>query len=105
LRRVSSLHDRLPRACVKGSELSLDDFLKDLVVQRQIGERPAKPRILLLDLLHPFGLASLQPAILFALPIICLFRHPDRTHGLSRRLTVREANLHLPQLRYDLFRR
>ena len=90
---------------MKGLELSLYDFLKDLVVESQIGDGATQPRILLLDLLHPFGLASLQPAILFALPIICLFRHPDRTHGLSRRLTVREANLHLPQLRYDLFRR
>ena len=57
---------------MKGLELSLDDFLKDLVVEGQIGDRPAKPRILLLDLLHPLGLANLQPAILAALRVVGL---------------------------------
>ena len=67
---------------MKGSELSLDDFLKDLVVEGQIGDRPAKPRILLLDLLHPLGLANLQPAILLAPPVVSLFSvtPSDRLH-------------------------
>jgi hypothetical protein len=88
LRRVSQPHDRPLRVCVKGSELSLDDFLQDLVVEGQVGDRPAQPRILLLDLLHPFGLANLQPAILLAPPVVGLLRHADRTHGLTRRLAA-----------------
>lgn len=83
---------------MKGLELSLDNFLKDLVVEGQIRDGATQPCILLFDFLHPFGLTNLKPAKPPAPPVVRLFGHADKTHGLARRLTAREANLNLMQL-------
>ncbi len=37
-------------------------------------------------------------------PVVGLLGHPDRMHGLTRRLTPAQSDLHLTQLRDDLFR-
>ena len=50
------------------------------------------------------AIADLQAAEFLAPSIVGLFGHPDRTHGLARRLATGKANLHLPQLRNDFFR-
>jgi hypothetical protein len=89
---------------VKGSVISLGCFSEDHLVERQIRDRFAKPRVLLLQLLHPFDLVRLKPPELFAPPVVGQLRHADLADRISHRRTLRRQDVHLPQLRDDLFR-
>ena len=46
-----------------GSEASLRGLFKDQPVERQVGDGPLEPRILLLQLLQTVCLGNLQPAV------------------------------------------
>ena len=96
--------DRLQHDDAKGLELSPHDFLKDLVVQREIRDCAPKSGVFLLHIFHALGLVDLQAAILFAPAVVGLFGHTNGSRRRSCRLTASEANLHLPQFRNNLFR-
>ena len=59
---------RRARACDQASELSADDVLQHLPVQREIGDELAQLRILVIELLQPAHLGWQQPLVLL-LPI------------------------------------
>ena len=53
---------RPPGVCGRGLELSLDDLLKDLLIQHKIRDSFPKPGVLLLHVLKPLGLIYLEAA-------------------------------------------
>jgi hypothetical protein len=63
-----------------------------------------KPGVLRLQLLQPFHLVALQPAILIPPAIECNFRHPYRSDRFSDRFALCYLHFNLPQLRDSLFR-
>src|SRR5690606_41687144 len=83
---------------VQASELSLDDVLQHLLVQREVRHQLAKPQVLLLELLQPFHLRRHQPAVLRSPAIVGL----DRYSGLTTDLLHRRTFLRLPQDEGDL---
>ena len=89
---------------MKGLVLSPDNLLKDLIIQCEIGDGPSQSSVLLLDLLHPLGLANTQAAILFAPAVECLLGYADRPYRLSDGLALTEADFNFSQFCNDLFR-
>src|SRR3546814_14955689 len=73
----SDLHDRCSAAGAQGSEVSPSRLLQDQLVERQVGDRPPEPKILLLQILHAPRLVGLQTAILLAPAIIGLLGDRD----------------------------
>src|SRR3546814_10275857 len=63
---VRHAHDRCSAAGAQGSEVSPSRLLQDQLVERQVGDRPPEPKILLLQILHAPRLVGLQTAILLA---------------------------------------
>jgi len=118
-RPVRRQHGPRTRGGARGLEVSPCGFLQDQLVQRQVRDRPAKPRVLSLQFLQPLDLIALQPAVLVAPAIICNFVQrvndpPDRSlirltsyrpHRIRDRAALCHQHIHLPQLRDDLFRR
>src|SRR3546814_14162033 len=60
---VRHAHDRCSAAGAQGSEVSPSRLLQDQLVERQVGDRPPEPKILLLQILHAPRLVGLQTAI------------------------------------------
>src|SRR5690606_11267323 len=79
-------------------------FLQYQLVECQIRDRTTKPRILLLQILHPTRLIGLQAAIFLAPPIIGLLADRDPTARLGGRGALRQHNLRFTQLADNLFR-
>src|SRR5207247_2181888 len=71
---------------------------------RQIGNRLAQPAVLELKVLQALHLLGLQPTKLLAPPIIRHLAHADLADCVHHVLALRDQNIHLPQLRDDLFR-
>src|SRR4029453_15652794 len=85
-------------------EVSPGGLLQNELVQRQIRDCLAEPAVLELKILQALHLLALQPAKLLAPPIICHLAHPDLADCVHHVLALRNQNIHLPQLRDDLFR-
>src|SRR4030095_14016110 len=79
-------------------------LLQNELIQRQIGNRLAQPAVLELKVLQALHLLGLQPTKLLAPPIIRHLAHADLADCVHHVLTLRDQNIHLPQLRDDLFR-
>jgi hypothetical protein len=79
-------------------------LLQNELVQRQIGDRLAQPAVLEFEVLQALHLLDLQPAELLAPAIVGHFAHTNLTDRVRHVLTLRDQNIHLPQLRDDLFR-
>ena len=58
----------------------------------------------MLKILDPMHLVRLKPTKLFALSVIRDLSHADMENCISSRATLRCQNIHLAQLRNDLFR-
>src|SRR5437773_11374684 len=71
---------------------------------RQIGNRLAQPAVLELKVLQALHLLGLQPTKLLAPPIIRHLAHADLADCVHHILALRDQDIHLPQLRDDLFR-
>ena len=88
----------------RGLEVSPGGLLKDKLVERQVGDRPAKPQVLLLQILHLPRLIRLQTALLLAPAVISLLADRDPTTRIRRRPAPRQDNLSLTQRADNLFR-
>jgi hypothetical protein len=75
--RPAGEHDRRSAGDGKGSVLSLKRLLEDQLVQRQIRDGFAQTLVLPLQVLHPFRLVELEPAIVPAPAVIALLRDPQ----------------------------
>src|SRR5215208_369272 len=64
----------------RGLEVSLGCLLQDQLVQRQVGNRSAQPRVLSLEILQSLDLIALEPAKLLAPAVVRDLRNPiERT--------------------------
>src|SRR5262249_36848697 len=88
----------------RGLEVSPGSLLQNELVQRQIRDRLAQPAVLELKLLQALDLLDLQPAKLLTPTIVGHLAHTDLPDRLRHALALRDQNIHLPQLRDDLFR-
>src|SRR6266536_3466578 len=88
----------------RGLEVSPSSLLQNELIQRQIGNRLAQPAVLELKVLQAFHLLDLQPTELLAPPIIRHLAHADLADCVHHILALRDQDIHLPQLRDDLFR-
>src|SRR5262245_31701953 len=88
----------------RGLEVSPRGLLQNELVQRQIGDRLAQPAVLEFEVLQALHLLNLQPAELLAPAIVGYFAHTNLADRVGHVLTLRDQNIHLPQLRNDLFR-
>ena len=79
--------------------------MQDQLVESEIRDRTAKPRILLLKVFHPTRLISLQPAILFAPTVIGLLADRQPTTSVRCRPALRQLDLGLTQLADNVLRR
>src|SRR3546814_1355648 len=79
-------------------------LLQDQLVERQVGDRPPEPKILLLQILHAPRLVGLQTAILLAPAIIGLLGDRDPPTRIRCRPAPRQHDLSLTQLADNLFR-
>jgi len=97
---------RVPRICgdVKGSEVFLDRFFQNLLVQREVGNRSLQPGVFLLELLESFCLVEVESAALTASPITGVVGDTDRSYCLTNTLNARDVDLDLPELVQDLLR-
>src|SRR5512132_2324907 len=81
----------------RGLEVSPGSLLQNELIQRQIGNRLAQPAVLELKVLQALHLFGLQPTELH-------LAHADLADCVHHVLALRDQNIHLPQLRDDLFR-
>src|SRR5262249_40122694 len=88
----------------RGLEVSPGSLLQNELVQRQIRDRLAQPAVLELKLLQALDLLDLQPAKLLTPAIVGHLAHTDLPDRLRHALALRDQNIHLAQLRDDLFR-
>src|SRR5262249_32705879 len=88
----------------RGLEVSPGSLLQNELVQRQIRDRLAQPAVLELKLLQALDLLDLQPAKLLTPTIVGHLAHTDLPDRLRHALALRDQNIHLAQLRDDLFR-
>jgi hypothetical protein len=86
----------------RGSEVSLGSLLKNELVERQVGDCPTEPKVLLLQILHPPRLIDLQAAIFLAPPVIGLLGDTDPPTPLGGRPALAQHDLDLTQLPDDL---
>src|SRR5450432_3703302 len=56
----------------KGLVFSLESFLQDQFIQRQLGDRPLQAVVLAIEILQTFGLVELQTAVLAPPAIVAL---------------------------------
>src|SRR5262245_10563367 len=84
-------------------EVSPGSLLQNELVQRQIRYGLAQPAVLKLKLLQALHLLDLQPAKLLTPAIVGNLAHTDLPDRLRHALALRDQNIHLPQLRDDLF--
>src|SRR5215211_5432758 len=83
-------------------EVSPGCLLQDQLVQRQVGNRSAQPRVLSLESLQSLDLIALEPAKLLAPAVVRDLRNPNRAYRLGNALPLRHQHIHLAQLRNDL---
>lgn len=97
-----------PIQCIRdggpGSAISPRSLLQNQLVQSQMRDRAAKPLILFLKLLQTLQLLGVHAAVFLPPPVICHIGHADLADRIQHRPTLPVENLHLPQLRHDLFR-
>src|SRR5829696_636986 len=86
----------------RGLEVSPGCLLQDQLVQRQVGNRSAQPRVLSLEILQSLDLIALEPAKLLAPAVVRDLRNPNRAYRLGNALPLRHQHIHLTQLRNDL---
>src|SRR5215207_1181836 len=86
----------------RGLEVSPGCLLQDQLVQRQVGNRSAQPRVLSLESLQSLDLIALEPAKLLAPAVVRDLRNPNRAYRLGNALPLRHQHIHLAQLRNDL---
>src|SRR3546814_9508627 len=79
-------------------------FRSDQLVERQVGDRPPEPKILLLQILHAPRLVGLQTAILLAPAIIALLVDRDPPSRIRSRPAPPQHDLILTHLADNLFR-
>lgn len=96
---------RSPHDDGRGSKTELACFLKNRLVQREIGHQLLQPDVLPLRILHPPSLIDLQATIFVAPPVQCLLRNADLAASLHRCRAPAHEYIHLTQLRDNLFRR
>src|ERR671916_3009863 len=92
------------RAGARGLEVSPRGLRQDLLVQGQVRDRLAQPRVLRFQLLQPLHLVRLQAPELPPPAVVGHFRHADRADRLRHRLPLRHQDIHLPQLGHGLLR-
>src|SRR3546814_12746254 len=92
---VRHAHDRCSAAGAQGSEVSTSRLLQDQLVERQVGDRPPEPKILLLQILHAPRMVGLQTAILLAPAIIGLLGDRDPPTRIRHRPAPRQPALSL----------
>src|SRR5215472_16229632 len=84
-----SLGQRVEKLAVEAGLTSFPgDVLQDLLLQRQLRHQPLKLRVLLLQLLEPFGLLELEPAVFLAPPVVGLLGDLALAAGLRAVLPV-----------------
>src|SRR3954452_5841248 len=86
----------------RGLEVSPGCLLQDQLVQRQVGNRSAQPRVLSLEILQSLDLIALEPAKLLAPAVVRDLRNPNRAYRVGNALPLRHQHVHLAQLRNDL---
>jgi hypothetical protein len=79
-------------------------LLQDELVEREIRDSPAQPRVLGLKVLQPFDLVALEPAILLAPAVVRDLRDADGADRVGHGLPLREQDIDLAQLGDDLLR-
>src|SRR5215204_1270444 len=85
-----------------GLEVSPGCLLQNQLVQRQVGNRSAQPRVLSLESLQSLDLVALEPAKLLAPAVVRNLRNPNRAYRLGNALPLRHQHIHLAQLRNNL---
>jgi len=93
---VRQQHGPHTRGDVRGLEVSPRGFLQYQLVQRQVRDRPPKPRVLRLQLFQPLNLVALKPAILVTPAVVCNFRHSYRPHRIRDWLALCHQHIDLP---------
>src|SRR6188768_1937520 len=86
----------------RGLEVSPGCLLQDQLVQRQVGNRSAQPRVLSLEILQSLDLIALEPAKLLAPAVVRDLRNPNRAYRFGNALPLRHQHIHLAQLRNNL---
>ena len=81
---------------------SRDGLLQDQLVQREVGHRPAQPRVLGFQLLRTPDLLGLEPTELLPPAVIGHLGDADRTNGVGHAPALRGQDVHLAQLGDDL---
>ena len=89
----------------RGSQVSRRSLFKDQLVERQVGDGPLEPRILLLQLLQTACLGNLQPAIFLPPTIIALLRYADPSAHLADSLALRQKHVRFTKIVDDLLDR
>jgi hypothetical protein len=82
-------HGRCRRSGARGSAVSPCRLSRDHLVQRQIRDRPSKPGILRLQLLHPLDLIAPQRTLLLTSAVVGDLRDADGSDRLGHRLALR----------------
>src|SRR3954454_23508908 len=77
-------------------------LLQDQLVQREVRNRSAQPRVLSLEILQSLDLIAPEPAKLLAPAVVRDLRNPNRAYRVGNALPLRHQHVHLAQLRNDL---
>ena len=88
---------------MRGSVVSRERLVQDHLVHRQVGDRLAQARILLLQVLKTLGLVDLQAPVLPAPAVVALLRDRETFTDQANLLALRQPHLGVPQHRDDLF--
>src|SRR5215207_9381007 len=70
----------------RGLEVSPGCLLQNQLVQRQVGNRSAQPRVLSLEILQSLDLVALEPAKLLAPAVVRDLRNPNRAYRVGNAL-------------------
>ena len=89
---VNGRAQRTP-ACGKGLVFSLESFLQDQLVERQLGHGLLQPIVLAFEILQALGLVELQAAILAPPAIVALLRDADASASNSPSNSSRVATV------------
>src|SRR5438876_382807 len=102
LRSETNARARRTPASGKGLVFSLESFLQDQFVDRQLGDSPLQALVLAIEILETLGLVELQTAVLAPPAIIALLRDAEASTDRANRLTLSETDLRFPQKTDDL---
>jgi hypothetical protein len=88
--RVRFARDRCSADDARGEEVSPSGFLQNDLIQRQVGDRTAKPLVLFFQVLHPSRLLGSLTANLLASPAMRLFGNTNPAARIACRAALRQ---------------